>query len=292
MKKMIAIMAFGLILSGCSGNSEPPQDLGGKTLQIGTGIYSQNTAIEGQEPMFITDITYATVAMENDVIVYVDIDTAENKGYVGQEFKPSKTKKELGKNYGMNWDEQVSFLEEYLIGKTIEEATHTGNVEADLTSSVTISISPHLAAVHKALDSLVEAKNVTTVGQTSLTSGQVDDKRITIDTNISAIALDSEGSIVYRFNDEVSMKADIEEGMVIPNGNTLSKYELKDHYGMGTDKTDEWYVQIDTLNDWLLGKNINDIKGISDESDISSSVTINTDNIMSAINKAIKKQTP
>lgn len=119
--------------------------------------------------------TYTAIATDKaNKFVYVSIDEAQNsiildnKGVI-QEAKPSLTKKELKADYNMKkfgnavaeWDEQVTSLEKYMIGKTAQEVIsmpllgekdahpNAANVD-DLKSSCTISISHFLKTIEKA----------------------------------------------------------------------------------------------------------------------------------------------
>ena len=81
----------------------------------------------------------------------------------------NKTKTELGKDYGMivasginkEWFEQVEFLEDYLVGKTLEQVNSINDFageDEDLKTSVTFNISELKAAINNAKENIVKVK--------------------------------------------------------------------------------------------------------------------------------------
>ena len=131
---------------------------------------SSKEPADGKEGNAQVDSVAAAVVVDADgKIVSCYIDTAQNKMGFTAEGKVVKkdefqTKKELGEKYGMKaasgigkeWDEQIQFLEEYVIGKTAEEVAgiavddSTKSTDVDLVAGVTIKIGDYKKAIVEA----------------------------------------------------------------------------------------------------------------------------------------------
>ena len=126
--------------------------------KVGVGEVMANNADKAQ-----VDTTIALVATDaNGKVVYTKLDVAQI--YKGV----TETKSERGEAYGMKdkspigaeWDEQAAALEEYTLGKTLEEVAavevedyHGGKAPAtgtDLASKCTITIDAFLEAIAEA----------------------------------------------------------------------------------------------------------------------------------------------
>lgn len=205
-------------LSGLlSGTMDKVETVNANIAKIGTGIVNsvRNNEVTDKDGNFETNVTYATVAVDADgKIAFVTIDTAQNELTFSatevKEFKARGTKKELGADYGMNWDEQIASLQDYLVGKSIADVTGE-SASSDLSSSVSINLDGYIEAVKLAIDNAVDVKDVASIGQGSSVSAKTDGApTYEINTAVAAVALDSKGNAVYAFIDEAQLKANIE----------------------------------------------------------------------------------
>lgn len=135
-------------------------------------------------------------------------------------------------------------------------------------------------------------------GKEVLPTGQVD-------TIIVAAAFDKDGKVVkvtidnaqtkVDYNKDLSLKADIKA-----EGKT--KVELGDNYGMikASSIKKEWYQQIAELEKWMVGKTIEEIKGmkvvkkddahpsVPDVAELKSSVTVSVEGYIAGLEEAYK----
>jgi hypothetical protein len=115
------------------------------------------------------DANVAVVTKNGDVITSCIIDAVQSKaefgadGVVATEAGNVASKNQLGENYGMKgfsgigkeWNEQAAAFAAYVTGKTAEEVAGTAltettaPAEADLASSVTISVGGFMALIEK-----------------------------------------------------------------------------------------------------------------------------------------------
>ena len=181
MKKIIIIsLALVMVLSfvaGCSGDKV--EVVGETKTGLGTVISiakSKDASVDENDAavngLAQADVVIAAVTIDGeDKIVSVTIDTAQVRVNFDGEGKlvtdlaaELKTKVELGDDYGMKarsdigkeWYEQIAALEDWMVGKTIEEVKAMeiadGNTaESDLVTSVTITVTDYLAAVEEAV---------------------------------------------------------------------------------------------------------------------------------------------
>ena len=188
MKKLLVLLVVGLLavtsLTGCAAP---------KTYKFGTGssttvsakaavaavAATKDTAADEAAPgqVQVTSVYAAVLLDDAGKIVYVDIDSAQNKGtfdaagaVVKAEAAPTKTEK--AGDYGMKgasaigkeWFEQAAGLEAYLVGKTaaeVEAIEIDGEgvaVAEDLKTSISVGIDEYLAAFAKAVANAVEVK--------------------------------------------------------------------------------------------------------------------------------------
>lgn len=247
------------------------------------------------------------------------------------------TKKELGDQYGMKkasgigkeWYEQIAALESWMKGKTVDQVkamkTKQNSTEpavpdeADLTSSVTISVDGFLKAFDKAVKSAVE-QGQTPTGLTktglgavidvsksksvSVADGKSNDALGEADVMMVAVTVDSTGKVVGIAIDEAQPKVNFNaQGELTTDVSTLqkSKVELGNEYGMKQASSigKEWYEEVAALQTWMLGKTADQIKamkvttggdhpGVPQEADLTSSVTISVTAILEAFNKAVQ----
>lgn len=304
MKKVLLVLTVGLlVLAGC-GSKGSGEKIEEKTYSIGTAVQNYYTADTNEEgvTVFEANVTYTTVALEGDKIAYVVIDTAQNnidvKDGVAAEFKAKGTKKELLEDYGMSkvpgsigeWYEQITAFQKYAVGKTVEEIK-AGDPATDLSSSVSINLNSFVEGIEKAAAVAVEVENVARVANASVSGSQVqeDPTNLEIVTTVVAVATNLEGKVLYTFVDETQAKAKItDDAVVIDEGSYVTKGDKKEAYGMSQFGMTEWYLQIEAMKDWAMGKTQSEIKS-NGEADLASSVTIYKGSLLNAFDKALEK---
>jgi len=174
MKKILVVtLILVLVLAGCSNGGDVKTGLG----QV-ISIAKSADATAEKEGLAQVDTVMAAVTVDaKGVLKSVYIDTAQTKvnftaeGVISTDkAAEQKTKKELGDDYGMKkqssigreWYEQIEALEDWMEGKTIEqikgmktkvvnESHQNVPDEADLTSSVTVTVEDYIAAVEEAV---------------------------------------------------------------------------------------------------------------------------------------------
>lgn len=126
-----------------------------------------------------------------------------------------------------------------------------------------------------------------------------------VDTALVAVGFDKDGKVVsvaidnaqtkVEFNDDLSLKTDVKAA-----GET--KVEKKDKYGMkkASKIGKEWYEQAAALEKWMVGKSVDEIKGmktkkvnedhpaVPDVAELASSVTMNVGDYLEALEEASK----
>jgi len=276
-----------------------------------------------------TDSVIVAVTVDKDgKIVQTIIDTAQTKIEFSKEGKiiPDlntvfKSKQELKEEYGMGkassiekeWYEQANALAEYVKGKTVEEVKaiavdETGvTTEADLVSSVTIKINPYKEAIEKAV---ANAENLGADASDKLGLGVITtiakSKDATADaeglaqaySTYTVATFDADGKVTSSIIDasQANVKFDntgkITTDLAVA---PLTKVELGEDYGMKKASAigKEWYEQADAFADYVVGKTVEEIKGIAvDESghateeDLVSSVTVGIVDLKTIFEKA------
>ncbi|MBR7117001.1 MAG: hypothetical protein IKC87_04760 [Clostridia bacterium] len=116
-------------------------------------------------------VAAAVVIDENYRIKAIRIDEIDlSKG-------KTESKKAQGASYGMfsawgsqldEWDDQVEYLEIFLIGKTLGEVTQVTGKETDLTAGCTIAINGLTAAAAKAVEDAIDNEIFTTAEKINL----------------------------------------------------------------------------------------------------------------------------
>ncbi|MGI6704490.1 MAG: hypothetical protein ACOX42_10880 [Clostridia bacterium] len=209
-----------------------------------------------------------------------------------------KTKVELGDEYGMinassikkNWYQQIAELEKWMIGKTVDEikgmkvkqkdASHPAVPDVpELTSLVTVTVQEYLEAVAEAHENAVnlatEAVKVglgheisigKSVGYSSKDGSEVLPVA-QVDTVMAAAAFDGEGKVAGVIIDAAQTKVEFsKEGKVTTDvkGEFKTKVELGDEYGMinASSIKKNWYQQMAELEKWMVGKTVDEIKGM------------------------------
>lgn len=137
------------------------------------------------------------------------------------------------------------------------------------------------------------------VGSYSVTpNGKIDNEKgsAQINTTIATVVLDADGKIVNVNIDTAQNSVKAEGGKITVPAETPSKKVKKDAYGMKEKSAigKEWYEQIEALEKALVGKTIDDVKGleIKDElftdEDLLASVSIKVTGYIDAVVKAME----
>ncbi len=278
-----------------------------------------------------TDSVIVAVTIDKDgKIVQTVIDTAQTQIGFSKEGKilPDlntvfKSKQELKEEYGMGkastidkeWYEQANALAEYVKGKTVEEvkgiAVDESGVptEADLVSSVTIKINPYKEAIEKAV---TNAQNLGADASDKLGLGVVTtiakSKDATADaaglaqayTTYTVATFDADGKVTSAIIDASQANVNFDASGKITSDLTaapITKVELGEGYGMKKASAigKEWYEQADAFAGYVIGKTVEEIKGIAvdetghaTEEDLVSSVTVGIEDFQSNFEKAFK----
>lgn len=326
---IILAMLISLALPGCSAPAASVKTGLGSVISIAKSA----SATADAPALAEADITTAAVTLGADgKIINVKLDVLQSKvnfdaaGQLTTDTAAApQTKVELKDGYGMKkasgigkeWYEQAAALEDWMVGKTIDEVmgmklSDEGTpAEADLTSSVSIHVNDYLNAVKEAVDNAKESdvkvtgKTKTGLGHTvSLAkskSAAADAEGLAqTDDTFAAVTLDENGKIVNVVIDTAQVKINVDaQGAVTTDATAAlkTKVELGDEYGMkknsGIGK--EWYEQIAELSKWMIGKTMEEVKGIkvsdegtTTEADLTSSVTIHVSDYITAVTKAIE----
>lgn len=322
----ICMMVAVFAVAGCSSD----------TASLGLGsvssIAKSRDAADETLAQAQADTTIAAVVFDaKGKIVDVRIDVAQTKVEFDEDMKVSsdkdaviKTKKELGHDYGMGgiseigkeWHEQIAALEEWMIGKTVEEVkalevkerdashTHVPDVP-ELTSSVTITVEDYIAAVEKAWENKVEVKGFAALGlghdisiAKSRDASDTATAQAQVDATFAATAFDADNNVVGVIVDVAQVRVAYDEEGKVSSDKTAelrTKKELEDDYGMrassGIDK--EWFEQMEAFEEWMTGRSIGEVLtlkvtegNVPDVPDLTSSVTITVDSYLAAVQKA------
>lgn len=328
-----------------SSNDTQTEVAAGEIAKIGLGTITsigKSKDAEGDKgPVGQVDTVIVAAAFDKDgKVVSVDIDNAQTKIEFDKALQVTtdltgefKTKQELGDEYGMkkassigkDWYEQANALADWMKGKTVDEIkamkttqrdeSHP-NVpdEADLTSSVTITVQDYIAGIEKAYNNAVDVKAAggqkLGVGQsisTSKSKGLEGDKTPSaqVDTTIVVGAFDKDGKVVGSIIDTAQTKVDFDKDGKLTTDKAAefkTKNELGDEYGMKKASSigKEWNEQAQALADWMAGKTVDEIKamktvdqeghpGVPDEADLTSSVTVSAKGFIEGIEEAFTK---
>ncbi len=230
------------------------------------------------------------------------------------------TKNELGDEYGMKkaspigkeWNEQAAALAEYAVGKTVDELMGLpvnekgAPTDADLVSSVTISVGGYLAGIQEAVN------NATHLGaqkgdKLALTSdaNMKKSKDATAEkdglaqayTYFAAVTLQGD-TVTSCYIDSVQANVNFNASGVITSDLTAavpSKNQLGDEYGMKKASAigKEWNEQAAAFSAYATGKTVSEITGMAlndkggpADPDVASSVTIGISSLQTLIAKA------
>ena len=324
MKKLIAmalsmVMMMSMVACGSKEQSEASYKSG---VGINTTVSKRMDATEDKEgEVEITTTIMAASFDPEGKVVSATLDIAQqgvkfdNTGKFTSE-PILLTKAERGDDYGLvafagsehEMYEQFAALEDWMVGKTVEEIvgmelTEKGSPAAeDLKASVTVSVSSYLEALQKAWDTATEtAGPVATTGLgTSIKATKADaaesDGKIEITTNIAAASFDADGKVVWANVDVAQQSASISaEGKITNEIDTRTKAEKGADYGLvafaGSEH--EMNEQLASLSDWMVGKTADEILNMeltdttaTAEEDLKASVTVKVGDYLEAFEKA------
>lgn len=359
MALLLVLVLITSVVAGCSPAEDGPAEetpnvvepedtekddedvVSGEIIKLGLGqeisIASSKDGEDDKPATGQADVTMAAVGFDaDDKVVSVTIDTVQSKVDVDKEGKVVSdineevdSKKVLKEDYNMKgasdigkeWYEQIEALEEWMIGKTIDEITGMKVKEdedalipdeEELISSVTVKVGDYIAAVSKAWDNVIEVEDGATVGLGSKTvvDGTKDSEDgnpavVGANTTMTATAFDGDGDVVGSIIDVVQVKIEIEDGKILTDTNEeiLTKHELKEDYNMkgASEINKEWYEQAEALQEWMIGKSVSEITGmevterdethiaVPDIEELTSSVTITVEDYLEVVQRASEK---
>ncbi len=305
----------------------PEQVESGYMTGLGTVITSSvSEASDDMGPSAQVD-NYMVVATfdEGGKIMSVSIDVAQQMamfdvdGMAANEVN-LRTKVEQGDDYNMagaspigkEYYEQMAGLEQYMVGKTVEEVMALEKDEAgyptdpDVIATTTINIMPHLEALEKAY---ANAKATTampaTTGLGSVTTATIGESdgevgaSAQIDTYMVAVSFDADGKIVSATTDTAQQRNSFNvDGTIASEAKTMTKVEQGDDYGMAAASPigKEYYEQMAGLEQYMIGKTVEEVKmmsldqnGYPTDPDVTATTTIGLTNFLEALEKAYSK---
>ena len=129
---------------------------------------------------------------------------------------------------------------------------------------------------------------------------KMSEEKAQIDATTAAVVLDADGKIVAVKIDVAQNKMDVTDGLVDTEATFETKKELKEKYGMSGIGKVEWYLQVAALEEFLIGKSVEEIEGIelvedgehmvfADET-LKASCSISVEEIKNAVVKACKDE--
>lgn len=307
MKKVLKSVLAAFLLVGlvaCGGGNKA------SAMKIGVGSVS-NASFKEEDHKATVNTTVAGVALKDDKIAWVSIDTSQQND---NEIKDGKatataklTKKELKEDYGMKaaspiekeWYEQIAALEEAMVGKTADEVKAMMDDEGlaadeDVKSSVTMHINDYIAAVEKAIANAVEVENVAKVGLGHNVTVKANDDNVESVLEYAVISVDADGKITYAGLDNAQVKVAFDANGITSDldAEIKTKGELGADYGMkkASEIEKEWNEQNDALATALVGKTLEEVAGLNDsaaeEEDLKTSVTIYIGGVKAAVANA------
>ncbi|NLJ96853.1 MAG: hypothetical protein GX321_06830 [Clostridiales bacterium] len=288
---------------------------------------SKEATDEGDGTAQVDSTAVAVLVDDKGVIKNIVIDVVQTKfnfsatGEITTDLGTTfDSKKERGADYGMlkaspigkEWDEQAEALEEYVIGKTLEEvkgiAVSGGYpTDEDLTASVTMNIASMITAIEKAVNN---AKDLGATADDKLGLGIVSgsgnkttnasdeaDGMVQAYTHYGAVSFDKDGKITssiidasqtnVSFSNEGKLTSDL-------NGDFKSKLELGYDYNMkgNSEIGKEWFEQSEGFSEYIKGKTVSEVSGISlqggypADEDLTASVTMNVADFLKVVEEA------
>lgn len=119
------------------------------------------------------------------------------------------------------------------------------------------------------------------------------------DSTVAAVTVGSDGKIVKCFLDVAQTKVNFsKDGKILTDLKSTfqTKQELKENYGLkkASKIGKEWYEQADAFSAYVVGKTIDQVKGIAvtsdghaSDKDLASSVTVHVGDFINAVSKAV-----
>ena len=303
-----------------------------------TGLYAvgslSSSASAGEEDGLIqTDVTIVAVTVdETGVITDCVIDAVQAKANFDSQGQlltdltvPVPSKNELGADYGMGsisgigkeWNEQAQALADYVVGKTADEVLGiavdeaTKPAEADLASSVTISIGGFQNAIAEAVDraqplGAQAGDELRLVTSNSMAAGNAPEGAAgMVETNVNIAAVTMNGdAITSCVIDAVQAQVSFDgQGQLLTDlsAPVPSKNDRGADYGMGAVSSigKEWNEQAAAFAAYVTGKTLDEVAGIAvdeatkpAEADLASSVTISIGGFQNAIAEAVDRAQP
>ena len=281
----------------CGGSQPAPAAPAKFKVGMGHGISAKVTDATSEKAGSVQiDTTMLVAAFDAEgKVTSVTIDVAQQKLGINADGTTAdaaaadiRTKVEKEGDYGMvkassigkEYFEQINALEDWMVGKTVEEVlamevmdrgdgshTHVPAV-ADLTSSVTITVQAYQAALKEAWDNAVEVEGVAKVGLgqnisvkgTNSKDGK--DGSVQVDNNMVGVALDAEGKIVWAKIDVAQQKAAFDAtGAKVGEVDLRTKVEKGADYGMvkASSIGKEYYEHVAALGEWMVGKTVAEV---------------------------------
>ncbi len=313
------------------------------SLKTGLAVISKTGSskdVSDKDGLAQIDSTIVAVTVDKDgKIVECIIDAAQTKinfdatGKLKTDLKTEfKTKNELGDNYGMKkaskigkewyefanpaavgeWYEQAAAFAKYVTGKTVDEVkgiklSDDGKAtDADLSTSVTVSIAGYIEGIEKAVKNSKElgAKAGDKLGLGIVTNiakskdaGEKDGIAQAY-SNYGVVTVDNAGKITSATIDASQTNVNFSKAGKITSDLTaqnMTKNELGDEYGMKKASSigKEWYEQAAAFSKYVTGKTLDEVKGIKVEdgkatdTDLKASVTVGIADYIAVISKAV-----
>ncbi len=318
--------------SASSSTAAVSSDANGDAVKTGLAVISSiaKSKDAGKEDgLGQVDSTVVAVTVDKDgKIVKCAIDAAQTKinfsaaGKITTDLKKEfKSKQELKTEYGMNkaskigkeWNEQADAFANYVVGKTVAEvkgiALNAEGVPSDkeLSATVSIHIADLTAAIEKAVNNAKDlgAKagdklglGVATNISKSADAGEKDGVAQAY-SNYTATTFGADGKVTSCVIDASQSNVNFTKAGKITSdlkAPLKSKSELGADYGLAKASKikKEWFEQTEALAKYVVGKTVDEIKGIAvnaegvpSQAELTSSVTIHIGDYQAVIAKAV-----
>ena len=299
-------------------------------LAVQGSLSSSKPAADGEDGLAQADINIAAVTVNGDgVIESCVIDAVQIKmnfdaaGSITTDLTaPVLSKVERGDEYGMatassigkEWYQQAQALADYVEGKTLDEVLgiavdeSTKPTDADLASSVTISIGSYLDMIGMAYNNAVHlgaqsGDELSIAQETSIgdSTSATADALGAMSGNVSVAAVTTNGGVITScILDAIQPKVEFDTTGAITTdltGSVSSKNTLGADYGMGKASAigKEWNEQAAAFAAYTVGKTADEVTGIAvsetggaADADLAASCSIAIGGFQSVVAKAAK----
>ena len=299
-------------------------------LAVQGSLSSSKPAADGEDGLAQADINIAAVTVNGDgVIESCVIDAVQIKmnfdaaGTITTDLTaPVLSKVERGDEYGMGkasaigkeWYQQAQALADYVEGKTLDEVLgiavdeSTKPTDADLASSVTISIGGYIGLIEQAYNNAADlgaqSGDVLSIAQeTSIgdSTSATADALGAMSGNVSVAAVTTNGGVITScILDGIQPKVEFDTTGAITTdltGSVSSKNTLGADYGMGKASAigKEWNEQAAAFAAYTVGKTADEVTGIAvsetggaADADLAASCSISIGGFQSVVAKAAK----